>query len=198
MSWFFKSEWFKLALALGIAGSIVGLLWYAQWQAKVETEEHEALVKAHPMTSNVTVDNYELKEVDENNHVKWQLTAKTGVMDSATRDVILTNVRVCYFDGEKIKMEVQAPTGKANDKTQIVKLSSSANEKVIAKGEEGKSLLETQVLELNKKNQFTATGGVNIVMAGVAKVTGNEATGNFAKSALEHLIIRGNTHSVIQ
>jgi len=102
------------------------------------------------------------------------------------------------MDGPKVKMEVVAPMGKTNDKAQTVTLTATPQQKVIAKGEEGKSSLETQKLELNKKNQFTATGGVNIVMTGVAKVTGDRATGKFAKSELESLIIRGNTHSIIQ
>lgn len=196
--WIFKTEWFKLVLALAIAGSIVGLLWYAQWQAKTLTEEHAKELKENPGTENTTLENYELKEVDADNHLRWILTAATGVVDSATRDVTLTKISVKYMDGPKIKMEVVAPMGKTNDKAQTVTLTATPQQKVIAKGEEGKSSLETQKLELNKKNQFTATGGVNIVMTGVAKVTGDRATGKFAKSELESLIIRGNTHSIIQ
>ena len=196
--WIFKTEWFKLVLALAIAGSIVGLLWYAQWQAKTLTEEHAKELKENPGTENTTLENYELKEVDADNHLRWILTAATGVVDSATRDVTLTKISVKYIDGPKVKMEVLAPMGKTNDKAQTVTLTATPQQKVIAKGEEGKSSLETQKLELNKKNQFTATGGVNIVMTGVAKVTGDRATGKFAKSELESLIIRGNTHSIIQ
>ncbi|MBN9394388.1 MAG: LPS export ABC transporter periplasmic protein LptC [Candidatus Melainabacteria bacterium] len=196
--WIFKTEWFKLVLALAIAGSIVGLLWYAQWQAKTLTEEHAKELKENPGTENTTLENYELKEVDADNHLRWILTAATGVVDSATRDVTLTKISVKYMDGPKVKMEVVAPMGKTNDKAQTVTLTATPQQKVIAKGEEGKSSLETQKLELNKKNQFTATGGVNIVMTGVAKVTGDRATGKFAKSELESLIIRGNTHAIIQ
>lgn len=196
--WIFKTEWFKLVLALAIAGSIVGLLWYAQWQAKTLTEEHAKELKENPGTENTTLENYELKEVDADNNLRWILTAATGVVDSATRDVTLTKISVKYMDGPKIKMEVVAPMGKTNDKAQTVTLTATPQQKVIAKGEEGKSSLETQKLELNKKNQFTATGGVNIVMTGVAKVTGDRATGKFAKSELESLIIRGNTHAIIQ
>jgi len=196
--WIFKTEWFKLVLALAIAGSIVGLLWYAQWQAKTLTEEHAKELKENPGTENTTLENYELKEVDADNHLRWILTAATGVVDSATRDVTLTKISVKYMDGPKVKMEVLAPMGKTNDKAQTVTLTATPQQKVIAKGEEGKSSLETQKLELNKKNQFTATGGVNIVMTGVAKVTGDRATCKFAKSELESLIIRGNIHSIIQ
>jgi hypothetical protein len=196
--WIFKTEWFKLVLALAIAGSIVGLLWYAQWQAKTLTEEHNKELKENPGTENTTLENYELKEVDADNHLRWILTAATGVVDSATRDVTLTKISVKYMDGPKVKMEVIAPMGKTNDKAQTVTLTATPQQRVIAKGEEGKSSLETQKLELNKKNQFTATGGVNIVMTGVAKVTGDRATGKFAKSELESLIIYGNTHSIIQ
>ena len=58
--WIFKTEWFKLVLALAIAGSIVGLLWYAQWQAKTLTEEHAKELKENPGTENTTLENYEI------------------------------------------------------------------------------------------------------------------------------------------
>ena len=58
--------------------------------------------------------------------------------------------------------------------------------------------METSRLELTKKNGFKATGGVNIVWSGVAKVTGDYATGVFGKKELEDLKIIGNTHAIIQ
>lgn len=195
---FFKSDLFKLFLALGILGSIVGLLYYAQYQAKVEEEAFEKEKKAHPMSNNVSIDNYELKEVDDSNKIRWILAAKRGIMEADTKDVNLTGVQMNYFDGDVVKMKVVAPVGVANDKTHKVLLNSDAKEKVVAEGEAGKSRLETSRLELEKKNQFKATGGVNIVWAGVAKVTGNYATGRLGKSDLEDLKIIGNTHAIIE
>lgn len=195
---FFRSEWFKLVLALSILGGIVGLLYYAQYQAKIEEAEYEAQKKLHPTSDNVIIDNYELKEVDDSNKVRWLLAAKKGVMVPDTKDVNLTGVNMEYYDGDVVKMKVVAPIGVANEKTRKVSLKSDATQKVLAEGEAGKSRLETSQLELEKKNQFKATGGVNIVWAGVAKVTGNYATGRLGKADLEDLKIIGNTHAIIE
>lgn len=108
------------SLALGILGSIDGLLYYAQYQAKVEEEAFEKEKKAHPMSSNVVIDNYELKEVDDSNKIKWILAAKKGIMEADTKDVNLTGVHMNYFDGDVVKMKVIAPLGVANDKTHKV------------------------------------------------------------------------------
>jgi hypothetical protein len=48
-----------------------------------------------------------------------------------------------------------------------------------------------------EKNQFLASGGVNIIWPGVAKVTGNEATGSLKSTDLKNLTIKGNTHAAI-
>lgn len=104
------------------------------------------------MSSNVVIQNYELKEVDDSNKIKWILAAKKGIMEADTKDVNLTGVHMNYFDGDVVKMKVVAPVGVANDKTHKVLLNSDAKEKVVAEGEAGKSRLETSRLELEKKS----------------------------------------------
>jgi len=194
---FIKSDWFKLILALSILGTIVGLLWFANYEAEQEDKKYQAEKKLHPTAEKITIDNYELKEVDDFNHMKWRLQAKNAVMEPVTHDVVLTMVTVEYFDEGKVKMKVIAPHGVCNQITKEVKLKSNAKVPVVAEGEEGKSRLETKDLELTKKNQFKATGGVNINMSGVAKVSGEFATGMFGKSELQDVKIVGNTHSTI-
>jgi len=197
MFYFLKSEWFKLVLALGILGSIVGLLFYAQYESKVEQAQYEKDKAAHPMAEKITIDNYELKEIDDFNHMKWRLQAKSAVIEPVTKDVNLTMINVEYFDEGKVKMKVMAPQGVCNQVSHEVKLRGGSNINVVAMAEEGKSRLETKDLELTKKNQFIATGGVNINMSGVAKVTGDRATGVFGKSELQDVKITGNTRSII-
>jgi len=197
MFYFLKSEWFKFVLALGILASIVGLLFYAQYQAKVEQAAFDADKKLHPTAEKITIDNYELKEIDDNNQLKWRLQAKSAILEPVSHDVILTMINVEYFDAGAVKMKVLAPKGVANQDTKVVKLESLPKLSVVAEGQEGKSRLETKHLELTKKNQFIATGGVNINMAGVAKVSGDRAEGMFGKSELQDVKIVGNTHAII-
>jgi LPS export ABC transporter protein LptC len=197
MFYFVKSEWFKLVLALGILLGLVGLLFFAQYTAKDEEKKYAAERKLHPMAEKITIDNYELKEVDDFNHMKWRLQAKTAILEPVTKDVILTMINVEYFDEGKVKMKVIAPKGVVNQDTHVVKLNCMPKINVVAEAEEGKSRLETKSLELTKKNQFIATGGVNINMSGVAKVSGDYATGVFGKSELQDVKIIGNTHSIV-
>ncbi|MBS1992714.1 MAG: LPS export ABC transporter periplasmic protein LptC [Cyanobacteria bacterium SZAS LIN-2] len=197
MFYFLKSDWFKLVLALAILGSIVGLLFYAQYQAKVEDAAYQKEIKLHPTAEKITIDNYELKEIDDNNQMRWRLQAKSAVLEPVTKDVVLTMINVEYFDAGAVKMKVLAPKGVANQLTHVVKLESLPKLSVVAEGQEGKSRLETKHLELTKKNQFIATGGVNINMSGVAKVSGDYATGVFGKSELQDVRIIGNTHAII-
>ncbi len=197
MTWLFRSEYFKLFLALGILGTLAGLMFYAQYQADKEEKEYQANRAQNPTAERVSVDNYELKEVDDSNRLRWKLSAKSGIFEK-DKKIHLTDICMQYFDGEKVKMKVIAPTGLANETNRQVELTSSDKQKVVAEGEEGKSRLETSRLELTKKNGFKATGGVNIVWSGVAKVTGDYATGVFGKKELEDLKIIGNTHAIIQ
>jgi LPS export ABC transporter protein LptC len=192
-----KSEWFKFVLAAGILGSIVGLLWFAQREANIETEKYNKEIKAHPMAQMITIDDYELREVDDFNNIKWKLQAHQGILEPNTKDVRLTMINVEYYDAGKVKMKVMAPKGVCNQITRLVYLDSDKKNKVVAEGEEGKSRLETTKLELRKNNQFMATGGVNINMSGVAKVSGDFASGVFGKSELQDVKIVGHTHATI-
>ncbi len=192
----FKSDWFKLVLALSILGVIVGLLYYAKWSATIQEAEFEANKKANPTASNVSFDKFELKEVDEHYKTRWLLSAKTGTIISNTKDVALTGITMKFFDGDKIKMHVTAPTGVVNQKSLYVQLNSASGQRVTASGMEGKSMMDMEKLELEKKNQFKASGGVNIAM-GVAKVTGDHATGRFAGTSFQNVKIVGNTHAII-
>lgn len=195
--WIFKTDAFKLVLALAILGIIVGLMFYAQKQAEKEEKEYEANRKANPTADKISIDNYNLSEVDGENKVKWKLTAKSGVFEK-DKNVHLTDIVMQYFDGDQVKMQVSAPIGVANEDSREVKLDSTSKQPVVAEGEQGKSRMETKRLELTKKNGFKATGGVNIVVAGVAKVTGDMASGVLGKADLDGFKITGHTHAIIE
>ncbi|HEY9712124.1 MAG TPA: LPS export ABC transporter periplasmic protein LptC [Chroococcales cyanobacterium] len=188
----------KVLLALAIPVGIGSFFWYAQKQADTQLKEFQQAQKENPNTDKVTVDNYELKEVGDDNQIKWQLVAERGVMLPTNKDVELKNVKVEYFDGKKIKMRIIAPAGTANEQTRYVKLDSADGHRVLAEGEEGKAKMEASKIELKEKNQFVATGGVNIVWPGVAKVTGNQASGVLGKGAeMKDVKIVGNTHALV-
>ncbi len=188
----------KLLLALSILGGIVGSIYYAQVHADKEMKKFQESTKGkEDLKDQVAVDNYELKEVDDSNALKWQLLAKRGVLEPVTRMVDLTEVEVKYYNGPNVSLRIQAPLGKANEATRVVILSSNDKAKVVGIGEENQSRLETKVMELRKKNEFLASGGVNIVWPGVAKVTGNTAQGTISSSKLQNMLIKGNTHSIL-
>ncbi len=187
----------KFLLAISIPSGLVWLVYYAQTEATRQTEEYDKQQKERPMADKITIDNYALREVDENNQIRWQLTAKTGILEPSNKDVNLTDIKVEYFNGKVLKMRVVAPIGTANEVTHDVKLlSAEKGGRVICEGDEGKSRLEADKIELGKKNQFKATGGVNIVWPGVAKVSGSVATGTMGKK-MDNIKISGNTHATI-
>jgi len=188
----------KILLALAIPAGITSFFIYSQKQADIEVAKYQQMQKDNPNTDRITVDNYELKEVDDSNHIRWQLIALKGVMMPTGKDVQLKQVKVEYFDGKKLKMRIVAPIGLANENTKYIKLDSSDGQRVVAEGEEGKARMEAAKIELKEKNQFFATGGVNILWPGVAKVTGNTASGILEKGAeMKNLKIVGNTHALI-
>ncbi|MGH9550304.1 MAG: LPS export ABC transporter periplasmic protein LptC [Terriglobales bacterium] len=185
-------------LALSIPTGIIGLWFYSQYAANKEVEEYLKSEKAHPAADRITVKNYELKEVDDANHMRWQLIAETGIMGAASKDVLLKEVTVRYFDGDKVKLRLSAPAGIANEGKHEVKLGSKNGRRVQCEGQDGKAKLDAEKVELTKKNQFLATGGVTITMPGVAQVTGSEATGSLEKDAdLKNFKICGNTHALL-
>jgi hypothetical protein len=188
----------KLAVGLAIPAGFLWLFISAQKQADVEVKNYHEFQKTHPPAEKITLDNYELKEIDDGNHLKWHLEAKQGTMEPASKDVDLKEVKVKYFDGTKVKMSLCAPSGVANETTHMVLLTSSPKELVECEGTEGSAKLLAKKVELNKKNDFTATGGVTIVYPGVAKVTGNTCTGSLAHDTdLKNFKIVGNTHAMI-
>jgi hypothetical protein len=195
----FNQAVYKFLLALAIPAAIMGFWFFSLQESKRIIIESNKDMKAHPLTEQTTVDNYELKEIDDTNTIKWHLVAKQGVMKSdGSKDVLLDHVQLKYYDGKVLKMSITAPYGVANEVTHIVKLSSDAKQRVVAENGTNHGRLEASKVELNKKNQFVATGGVNIVLPGVAKVTGNTATGALEKdSELKNFKIIGNTHAII-
>ena len=193
----FSNNTLKFIAALSIPGLLIYFWYYSKEQARIEMESYQQEQKANPLQDRVSIDNYQLKEVDDSNQVRWQLVAKSGTMNSGTKDVNLEDVMVEYFDGKKLKMRLKAPVGLANESTRKVRLDADKDSRVVAEGEEGKGTMTATKVELTKKNQFEATGGVNIIMPGVAKVTGNSAVGSFGKGGIEKLRVIGNTHSVV-
>jgi hypothetical protein len=193
----FSKSTIKFVAALSIPALLTYFWYYSKEQARIEMESYQREQKQNPLQDKVTIDNYQLKEVDDSNHVRWQLMAKSGTMHAATKDVNLEKVMVEYFDGPKLKMRLSAPSGLANESTRKIRLDANKQARVIAEGEQGKGRMEASKVELTKKNQFEATGGVNIDMPGVAKVTGNHAVGEFGKGGIQKLRIIGNTHSIV-
>lgn len=193
----FSRRTLKLIVALAIPAFFFWVFVYSQQQANIEVKKYKEEQTANPTTEKVTIKNYILKEVDDQNRIRWQLTASSGVAEPGNQQVALTGVRVVYFDGPVMKMCLTAPKGDANESTRNVTLIGNDKEPVSALGEEGKAKLEAKKVELTKKNQFIASGGVNIVWPEVAKVNGDLATGTAGVSNLEDLKIVGNTHAEI-
>jgi hypothetical protein len=187
----------KFVGACAIPLGIYALFNWSIKRADEDLAQHKLDIKAHPLTEKTTIDNYELKEIDGSNHVKWRLFAKQGILDAVkgNKDIYLDHVRMEYYDGNELKMRMTAPKGVANEDTKIVNLSSDPKERVIADGSKGK--LEASQVVLTKRNQFVATGDVNIVLPGVAKVTGDQALGVLEKDAsLKNFKIVGKTHAI--
>jgi hypothetical protein len=189
---------FRLLLALAIPTGLVALFVYSQHQANKEVEEYKQFRKEHPPAENITVNNYELKEVDGKDQVRWHLQAEKGTILGDSRDVQLDKVTVQYLDEGKVKLSLSAPAGLANESTKVVKLGSQGGQRVQCKGPDGGAQLDAEAVELTKKNTFKATGGVTILYPGVAKVTGGTVIGSIDKTAeLKNFKILGGTHAVI-
>ncbi len=195
------SPWIKSSIKfIGAISIPVGLVWgfmAAQKQAEIDYNDHINQTKAHPTTSGTNVTDYELKEVDDTNTVKWQLVAKHGKSTEDNKTIDVEGVTMKFFDGPNVKMSVTAPLGNVNADTRYVKLSSSKGQRVKGDGDSGKSTFEAETVELDKKNQFFATGGVIIEWTEVAKVTGNEARGKLDKGSFQNVKVVGHTHAVI-
>lgn len=194
----FNLQTLKLVGALAIPSGLIWLFIHSQNAANKAVQEYNEDKVKNPSAENVTINNYQLKEVDDGNHIRWHLSAKTGTVGTSNHDVSLTDVNVEYYDGPNIKMRLAAPIGDANENTKQVVLSGAQGRPVIAEGGlDGKAHLEAAKVELTKKNQFLATGDVNIFLPGVAKVHGDQAEGSTDLSSVKDLKIRGNTRTQI-
>lgn len=199
-SFFFNKNSFKLLVALSIPGSIAYFFWYSHHQANVQFAEFEREQKKNPKKEQLIIENYAMKEIDDLNRIRWQLTAKSGILMPNGKDVELDGVLVEYFDPQtkQLKMRMNAPFGLANQETKYVRLESRNGKKVVAEGEGGKSKFISKTVELIKKNQFLASGGVIIDWPGVAKVSGDSASGlTDLSSGPKNFKIVGNTHAEI-
>ena len=159
----------KIIVALAVPTVIAWLFIYSQQMASEQVREFKVEQSKDPSADRITLDNYELKEVDDQNRIRWQLVSKKGSMDPSTQEVTLQEVKVRYYKGDDIEMTLDAPSGLANEGTRYIRLNGDKQRKVIAEGEGGKAQLTANIVELTKKNQFKATGGVNIVWPKVAQ-----------------------------
>lgn len=194
------NRYWKWGAALAVPGFIVWAWFSAKNAADVEMSKYKAEQASNPTTKNVIVNDYELKEVDDSNRIRWQLKAKRGkVLGETNSEVALEGVTMVYKDPETgdNKMRLEAPEGQANQVTRYVKLVSVGNQRVSAIGQGGKAQMIATVLELEKDNKFKAHGGVNIVWPEVAKVTGESANGVIDLPDFKNFKIVGNTHAEI-
>jgi LPS export ABC transporter protein LptC len=197
LSMIFSRSTLKMLVALSIPVGIAVLFWWAQKTADEQIAETKGKLVQHESQDVITLVDYKLKEVDDANRIRWQLIAKKGIVDQGTQIVTLRDVKVEYYDGDKIKMRLTSPVGEANQQTKYVKLYGENGRRVEAEGEAGKAKMLAATVELKEKNQFLASGGVNIDWPQVAKVSGNSATGSVDLADFKHFKIMGNTHALI-
>jgi hypothetical protein len=94
-------------------------------------------------------------------------------------------------------MRLEAPFGSADQQTKYVKLEGGKKGRVVAEGQNNMKL-SSAVVELIKKNEFLASGGVIIDWPGVAKVSGDSASGlTDMSSGPKNFKVVGNTHAEI-
>lgn len=193
-------KYWKVVLALSFPIFVTWVFFYSKEMAEKESEKLAAEQALHPTTKNPVIENYEMKEVDGQNRIRWQLKAAKGTaLGDMNQEVALNGVQMTYVDPDTQlpKLVLIAPEGSANAATKYVKLTSAGGKKVEAKGSDGKLDFVTQTLELEKDNKFKATGGVNINWPEVAKVTGDSATGVIDLPDFKNFKIVGRTHAQI-
>jgi lipopolysaccharide export system protein LptC len=193
-----RSVW-KFVFAMAIPVSIGWFFWYSQQQANFEVEQYKKEQKANPISDELVIQNYAMKEIDDLNRIRWQLVAATGKLKGNGKDVELTDVKVEYFDAQTraLKMRLEAPFGSADQQSKYVKLEGGKNGRVVAEGQNNMKL-SSAVVELIKKNEFLASGGVIIDWPGVAKVSGDSASGmTDMSSGPKNFKVVGNTHAEI-
>lgn len=187
----------RFLFALSIPALLVWFFLNSERKANLEVQQYQEEQKANPTTDNVIINDYQIREVDDENKLRWQLISKQGKIIPETKDVDLYEVLVEYYEGPLVKMKLKAPKGIANEHEHWVELLSSGNTLVRCESDGGKSRFSCKKVKLTKKNQFQADGGVIIEWAEVAKVTGDQATGVLGSSGVQTVTVRGNTHSII-
>lgn len=187
----------KFLFAISIPTLLVWFFLNSEHKANLEVQQYQEEQKANPTTDSVIINDYQIREVDDDNKLRWQLLSKRGTVLPETKDVDLDEVLVEYYEGPLVKMKLKAPKGIANEHEHWVDLLSTENTMVQCEGDGGKSRFSCKKVKLTKKNQFQAEGGVIIEWAEVAKVTGDRATGVLGSSGVQTVTVKGNTHSII-
>lgn len=183
--------------ALSIPAVLIGFFYYSKTMADREYKTTASKLTSDKTANQTQVDNYELKEVDDSNQVKWMLLATKGATED-NKKYDLVNVHMKYYDGPNVKMQISAPTGKVDSDTKFTTLYSDKSHRVKGDSDDGKSIFESDTVELDKNNKFFATGNVIIEWANDARVTGNEARGKLDKDGLKEVKVHGHTHALVQ
>lgn len=195
------SPWVKNTIrflgALAIPSLIVWGFVSAQKGAENEYNSLTSEMKEHPTSTKTETTEFELKELDDNNAVRWHLTGKKGTT-AEMKVVDVTDVKMRYFDGPNVKMEIIAPLGNVDVSNRYVKMKSAKGQRVSGIGDGGKNKFDAETIELDKQNQFIATGGVKIDWSDVALVTGEMAKGKMSKDGIQNVKVIGHTHAIIQ
>src|SRR5579883_760443 len=142
-------RYWKYGVALAIPSLIVWAWFSAKNAADIEMTKYKAEQANNPTTKNVIVKDYELKEVDDSNRIRWQLKAKQGkVLGDTNSQVALEGVTMIYKDPEtgETKMSLMAPEGEANQVTRFVRLTGKGKDRVSAIGQGGKAQMITSIL----------------------------------------------------
>jgi hypothetical protein len=192
----FIRQHLKVTIALSIPVVIAACFLYAQHTANQEIDALRKEYKQRPSSQHIVINHYTMYEMDDKNPRHWSLVASKGEM-LGNDQVLLTNIKMEYYDQNTVKMSITAPEGDANAATKYVVLKGGKNNRVDALGAGGKADLSAEQIELINKDQFIATGGVSIIWPGQASVTGNRATGRIDLSDFKDFKIMGNTHAQI-
>src|SRR3989338_8358302 len=134
VSMVFNRGTLKLIAALAIPAGIAYFFYYAKQEADKEILQVKKDTSAHPIAQQLSGEKYSMKEVDDANSTRWQLTEAKGTFMPNGRDVHLEDVVVEYFDAttKELKMRLKAPEGAANQESKDVVLSASSGGKVTA------------------------------------------------------------------
>ena len=136
ISMIFNRNALKLVAALAIPSSIAYFFYFSQQQANRELEQYKKEQATHATSEELVVNDYEMKEVDDSNRLRWLLKSHEGKLMPNGQDVELKGVKVEYYDPttKALKMSITAPLGVANQTTKYVKLNADKTGRVIADG----------------------------------------------------------------